>query len=87
MPRRPTRSRSSQPTRKQINRRLDELDDVGDVDYDDLDPLTVEDVKHHDIETVDEEAGIVRIVDTGELRNHASVQEIMMTTVKAVYDD
>ena len=72
MPRRPTRSRSSQPTRKQINRRLDDLSDA---EYGELEPVTLAEVIAHDIETVDEEAGVVRIVGTGELRKQGHVPE------------
>lgn len=63
MPRRPTRSRSSHPTRKELDRRLDEL---GEEDYEDLDRLTLAELLNYETERVNDE--VIRIVETGELR-------------------
>jgi hypothetical protein len=68
MPRRPTRSQSDTPTRKELSRRLDDLG-AGE-DYDDVPQLTLCDVLTYETETVEEHAhfDIVRLVETGELR-------------------
>lgn len=85
MPRKPTRSSNSKrPTRKNLDRRLD---DVGEENYGDLEPLTFAEVIAHDIETVDEEAGVVRIVETGELRTQGNVPEEIKAGLKAVHED
>jgi hypothetical protein len=64
MTRRPTRSRrSKRTTRKDLSRRLEDLSEE---EYGDLPKLTLADVIAYDVETVDEERGIVRV--DGELR-------------------
>ena len=68
MPRRPTRSKTNRPTRKEISRRLDDLGE----DYGDLPNLTLVEVLSYETETVDEELGVVRIVETGELRRRGA---------------
>lgn len=82
MPRRPTRSRSNQPTRKDIGRRLDDLSGG---DYGDLETMTLADVIAHETEVIDEDAGVVRIVETGELRKQVDVDEEIMAGLKSVY--
>ena len=68
MPRRPTRSRRSQrTTRKDLSRRLEDLTEA---EYGDLPTLTLADVIAYDVETVDEERGIVRV--DGELRRRGT---------------
>ena len=84
MPRRPTRSRSSQPTRKEINRRLDEL---GEEDYGDLEEMTLAEQIAYETEVVDEDAGVVQIKETGELRKQVNVDEEIMAGLKAVHGD
>jgi hypothetical protein len=69
MPRRPTRSRRSQrTTRKDLSRRLQDLTEE---EYGDLPTLTLADAIAYDVETVDEERGIVRV--DGELRRRETV--------------
>ena len=63
MPRRPTRSRSNTPTRRELDRRLEEL---GEEDYGDLDRLTLAELLNYETERVNDE--VIRIVETGELR-------------------
>lgn len=68
MPRRPTRSRrSKRTTRKDLSRRLEDLTEE---EYGSLPTLTLADVIAYDVETVDEERGIVRV--DGELRRRGS---------------
>lgn len=74
----------SSPSKREVKRRLDDLDAR---DYSDLDPLTLADVIAHDTETVDEEAGIVRVVDTGELRKQGNVDDEIMAGLKEVHGD
>jgi hypothetical protein len=74
----------SSPSKREVKRRLD---DLAENDYSDLDPLTLADVIAHDTETVDEEAGIVRIIDTGELRKQGNVDEEIMAGLKEVHGD
>lgn len=71
-------------SKREVKRRLDDLDAR---DYSDLDPLTLADVIAHDTETVDEEAGIVRVVDTGELRKQQPVDDEIITNLKEVQGD
>ena len=68
MPRRPTRSQSDTPTRKELARRLDDLG--GGMNYDEIPPLTLCELLSYELETVEEQGdrSIVRIVDTDELR-------------------
>jgi hypothetical protein len=64
MPRKPTRSsNSNRPTRKNLDRRLD---DVTEEDYGDLDRLTLAELLNYETERVNDE--VIRIVETGELR-------------------
>ena len=74
----------SSPSKREVKRRLN---DLAENDYSDLDPLTLADVIAHDTETVDEEAGIVRIIDTGELRKQGNVDEEIMAGLKEVHGD
>ena len=74
----------SSPSKREVKRRLD---DLAENDYSDLDPLTLADVIAHDTETVDEEAGIVRIIDTDELRKQGNVDEEIMAGLKEVHGD
>jgi len=69
MPRRPTRSQSDTPTRKELARRLDDLGGE-DEDYSDVPKLTLAELLSYETETVEEydEFTLVRVVDTGELR-------------------
>ena len=70
MPRRPTRSRrSKRTTRKDLSRRLEDLTEE---EYGDLPNLTLVEVLSYETETVDEERGIVRVVETGELRRRGT---------------
>ena len=73
MPRRPTRSRrSKRTTRKDLSRRLE---DVTEEEYGDLPTLTLAEFLTYDIETVDEERSIVRVVETGDLRQTEPVED------------
>jgi hypothetical protein len=74
MPRRPTRSKTNRPTRKEISRRLD---DIGE-DYGDLPNLTLCEVLSYETETVDSELGVVRIIETGDLRRHGDVDDDLL---------
>jgi len=74
----------SSPSKREVKRRLN---DLAENDYSDLDPLTLADVIAHDTETVDEEAGIVRIIDTDELRKQGNVDEEIMAGLKEVHGD
>jgi hypothetical protein len=67
MPRRPTRSKTTRPTRKEISRRLEDLTEE---EYGDLATLTLAEALSYETETVDKERGIVRVVDTGDLRRY-----------------
>jgi hypothetical protein len=69
MPRRPTRSRSNNPTRKDINRRLEDLTEE---EYGDIKTITLAEVLSCELETVDEERGIVRVKETGKLKRYGS---------------
>jgi len=71
-------------SKREVKRRLD---DIAETDYSDLDPLTLADVIAHDTETVDEEAGIVRVVDTGELRKQQPVDDEIIANLKEVQGD
>ena len=76
MPRRPTRARRSQrTTRKDLSRRLEDLTEA---EYGDLPTLTLADVIAYDVETVDEERGIVRVVETGNLRRFGDVDDDLL---------
>jgi hypothetical protein len=73
MPRRPTRSRrSKRTTRKDLSRRLE---DVTEEEYGDLPTLTLAEFLTYDIETVDEERSIVRVVETGDLRQTEPLED------------
>jgi len=73
MPRRPTRSRrSKRTTRKDLSRRLE---DVTEEEYGDLPTLTLAEFLTYDIETVDEERSIVRVVETGDLRKTEPLED------------
>lgn len=73
MPRRPTRSRrSKRTTRKDLSRRLE---DVTEEEYGDLPTLTLAELLTYDIETVDEERSIVRVVETGDLRKTEPLED------------
>lgn len=69
MPRRPTRSRSNNPTRKDINRRLEDLTEE---EYGDIKTITLAEALGCELETVDEERGIVRVKETGKLKRYGS---------------
>lgn len=85
MPRKPTRSKNSKrPTRKNLDRRLD---GVSEDDYGDVKKLTLAEVIGYETEVVDEEAGIVKIVETGELRQQVSVDDEIMAGLKEVHGD
>ena len=85
MPRKPTRSQNSKrPTRKSIDRRID---DVSEADYGDLEPMTLAEVIAYDTEVVDEEAGVVKIVETGELRQQMNVDDEIIAGLKSVHND
>jgi hypothetical protein len=76
MPRRPTRSRRSQrTTRKDLSRRLEDLTEA---EYGDLAVLTLAEALSYETETVDEERGIVRVVDTGDLRRFGDVDDDLL---------
>jgi hypothetical protein len=76
MPRRPTRSRRSQrTTRKDLSRRLEDLTEA---EYGDLPTLTLAEALSYETETVDEERGICRVVDTGDLRRFGDGEEIVL---------
>ena len=85
MPRKPTRSQNSKrPTRKSIDRRIE---DISEADYGDLEPMTLAEVIAYDTEVVDEEAGVVKIVETGELRRQVSVDDEIIAGLKDVHGD
>ena len=85
MPRKPTRSQNSKrPTRKSIDRRIE---DISEADYGDLEPMTLAEVLTYDTEVVDEEAGVVKIVETGELRRQVSVDDEIIAGLKDVHGD
>lgn len=72
MPRKPTRSQNSKrPTRKNLDRRLDDVET--EEGYGDLPTLTLAEVIAYETERVDD--GVVRVVETGELRRRASLDE------------
>jgi len=76
MPRRPTRSRRSQrTTRKDLSRRLEDLTEA---EYGDLPTLTLAEALSYETETVDEERGIVRVVETGDLRRFGDVDDDLL---------
>ena len=85
MPRKPTRSQNSKrPTRKSIDRRIE---DISEADYGDLEPMTLAEVIAYDTEVVDEEAGVVKIVETGELRQQMNVDDEIIAGLKSVHND
>lgn len=74
----------SSPSKREVKRRLNDLSEN---DYSDLDRMTLCEAISYDTETVDEEAGIVRIIDTGELRKQGNVDDEIMAGLKEVHGD
>ena len=74
-PRRPTRSRTDRPTRKDLSRRLEDLTEA---EYGDLPTLTLAEALSYETETVDEERGICRVVETGDLRRYGEVDDDLL---------
>lgn len=80
MPRKPTRSSNSKrPTRKSLDRRLDE---VGEEDYGDLEPLALCELLSYETERVNSE--VIRIVETGELRRSSTEGEVSLDNLSSV---
>lgn len=52
-------------SRRELERALDELSGA---DYGDLERLSLAELLSYETETVDEEAGVIRVVETGALR-------------------
>jgi hypothetical protein len=57
------------PSERELKKELDELGGG------DLEPLTLAEVISYETETIDEKRGIVRVVETGELRKQGSVPD------------
>lgn len=84
MPRRPTRSQSDTPTRKELSRRLDDLTED---DYGDLDEISLAEIIGYETEVIDRDAGVIQIIETGELRKQVDVDEEIMAGLKAVHGE
>jgi len=84
MPRRPTRSQSDTPTRKELSRRLDDLTED---DYGDLDEISLAEIIGYETEVIDRDAGAIQIIETGELRKQVDVDEEIMAGLKAVHGE
>lgn len=71
-------------SRRELERAVDELSGA---DYGDLEPLSLAELLSYETEVVDDEAGVVKIVETGELRNRGNVDDEILRGLKDVYDE